>query len=277
MKLKRPRYSVEFDENGMFSMRTTSGTEVIDRGGLHEFVDMSWWKEVLSRGSHAERDEYQSRYHYLQVWKKADSVVIEKSQVVARGVLATQSGAKGGMSYETKATLLDAGLLLDVTRTYLDTYPSVSDSSLCFLSPGGFAKRFSLCTEDHLLYMSRNDGESQRKKTDRQSGIISSVIPRRLQSVHPRRGWGCVMGASCGFGVLLLSSTPTGVGELRATRPRPPAENKFDEIEFDWEPAGHRPAGYVEQARLLVAACSSVADIQALWEVVSSEEYSWAG
>lgn len=259
-------------QNGLFSL-VVGDQEIIDRGGLHEFIDLRSWKDKVLNGQpftpskpspniQTRADIYRKSWHYLQYYNKV-KIVNRRDGWKINGTLATADGIEGGMRYTTKITIDHSPIIkIDVWRKYIGKWSSVGDDSICFLSPGGFAKRFSVYTASNAneKYWIRDDGK-QWSLLINPAEPVERKIPNRLYARVDDRGWGAIFGQSVGFGLIVDSHTgPAMPGQMRCTRPRPPAETKFDEVEFQWGPSGPR-IDAVETASFRLIACKEITDI----------------
>ena len=267
-------YTMSVRANGLFSL-SVKGEKVIDRGGLHEFIDLRKWRERVMDGQpvvtqdapspsvETPADHYRRAWHYLQYYNEANIANKENGWEIS-GVLATAEGEVGGMEYHTRIEIDDSRVInILVSRKYLEDYPTVGDNSLCFLSPGGFAKRFMVQTasEHPDRYGVRDDGKLWEPLTHSE-GPVETQIPHRLRARIDGRGLGAIFGGEEGFGFGLIIDSfadATHPGQMRCTRPRPPAEQKFDEVEFQWGPGGKRSK--VETAEFRLVACTNTSDV----------------
>jgi len=273
MKVERPGYVIAFKPNGLFGL-TVGDVEVIDRGGLNEFLDLRDWRNpsamidgqptIAGRGENAS-DRYRRAYHYLQVWN--DAVVnVRGGEITVSGELTKESGAGGAMEFRMLYECGSYQIRLKVWRRYLADFEAVGDDSLCFLSPAGYARRFVGFAPEGI-YQSRNDDQTvYRERLAGAGQTCQTHVPDRLKTRTAKDGWAALMGDRAGFGVVVLGYGPGTDGEIRCTRPRPPAHYKFDEIEFQWRMGGARKAGDVETAEMIIVPCQSARDVQQVYE-----------
>jgi len=258
----------------------STNCEVIDRGGLNEFID-------LSAPIGSDPDAYREVWHYLQ-HECYNRITVDGSSAVVTGVTKTGVGQHGGMWFQNRYTFYEGRpfFQLEVTREYLHSFPLVADGSVCFLSPGGFARRF-FCHSPHPCgYWRRPDFEGylpdptaagrdnpdeccnivpEWEECTSNGGPLSSVIPIRVRMTGTKECWGAILNDSgVGFflSVVRYSGIDRNLGELRVTRPRPPAEKKFDEVEFQWAPGAQRSKGHRETGIFLVGVVPSGGNLE---------------
>jgi hypothetical protein len=242
--VERPGYRLKITPQGLLHVEVGNQV-VIDRGGLHEFIDLrAWHGEVVDGqptepGAKANRsDHYRDRWHWIQTSSK--SVLIEKrgGHLVISGCLQTpgrgENAPGAGMCFTTRIRCYNPYIRIDVDRRYISDYAAVGDNSICFLSPASFAQRF---LARGTRYATRSDGEPAWQYLKEPGEPVETRIPRRLRTelLPSGRAWALLMGERAGFGLVVIKAAGRHEGgELRCTRPRPPAEEKFDEIEFQW-------------------------------------------
>jgi len=266
-------YRLEITRTGLLHL-TTRGEVVMDRGALHEFLDMS--QKVPSRDPHG--DLQRSVHHYIQVYR--DVVIKERKEerdIHIAGQLDTEGGLSSSMEFQTFVKVDDTPIIkINVWRRYMRDIALSVDDSICFLSPPSFAEEFYVYSPE-MDYMIMDDDDITRWKlptTGQISGggdvAACTRIPRRLKATMRNSGYGVLMGDGAGFGVILADynvteGAPSSKGEFRAHRPRPPAEKKFDELEFQWSPTGPRSTGMIETAKFLVVPCGRPEDVEVVW------------
>jgi hypothetical protein len=259
MKHSNDFYDLEITKLGLMHL-TVGGEVVMDRGALHEFLDLSERVE----DDDGTGDRQRQVHHHIQLYRDAE---LERAgdKIVATGQLETEQGAGGVMSFKSTWTVNDGpGILLEVLRVYQEDVDVSGDDSICFLSPGGFAKTFHIFSPQGG-YMVRGDDEKAwaPHQVSGDDAHATTEIPVRLKAPIKESGYGAIMGERVGFGLVVqdykLHPSPQRVfqtGELRATRPRPPnADKKFDEVEFQWAPASRRLQGTIERATFLIVPC----------------------
>ena len=234
-------YSLTVDKRGLVALRAPDQQLLVRDGALHEFLDLS----SRVRGADPDGDRQRQVHHHIQLYRDAEVHRVDHREgctVTIRGELATAEGLAGLMAFETvlRVNLRDATVQLDVTRRYLAAVAWAGDDSICFLSPGGFARTFHVYSPEGG-YETRTDGEPAFSPVQNAPhGPFATCIPRRLRAPMAHGGYGVIMGDGVGFGLIVLGyDVPNGgmerqKGQFRATRPRPPAEQKFDELEFQW-------------------------------------------
>lgn len=273
--LQTEHFIIEPKENGLISFRLPNGLEIIDRGALHEVIDL----HHDFPDEDEQRDGYRNVHHYLGGFAPADKVVTQKNRIIIRGEAATSEGKTGAQWYQTIITLERGGRVarLRLKRRYLRDIKTSGDTSICFLSPGSFAQHFAVGANDAMYINSRGEEARQAGRWDSievKRGIARSEIPVRLRVGFKDHGWGALLNKdNIGFGLIVLAFSGTHPGEqhgeIRATRPRDskesPASIKFDEIEFQWMPGSPRPAGTVEEAVLILFPCTSPEEAQKMY------------
>lgn len=263
--VETPFYVLRINAAGLLSLWAKQGArqlEVMDRGALHETLDMARW------GKYANADILRAHDHHIQLYRDA-VVVAEGAQVRVTGELETEAGRAGILAFETLVEWREdsPNILLRVRRHYLKTCV-VGDDSLCFLAPMGFAKEFHMHTADGAAVYQTRDGDSfWGDFQDEIVGPYASVaVPRRLKAAMRTSGWGAVLGKHGGFVIVLLEYGPGTSGEMRCTRPRSAA---FDELEFQWMAGGPREKGLLETGCFLVAPCAHAAEADVLYTTVT--------
>jgi len=269
MRHKNKHYQLDVTDHGLLQLRV-GGECVMDRGALHEFLDLS---ERVAEDD-GTGDQQRAVHHHIQLYRTVkvsmeDMPDADGKMIKVLGELQTSTGIEGGMRFSSTFFVDDKpGIRLQVKREYLRGYKWVADDSLCFLSPGGFAKWFMAYT-DVGDYQERDDGEQWGKIQEVGSPRlpVKSMTPVRLKASVRDSGYGAITGGDntsrvVGFAVAMCDATiygpdgsaplEEGKGEIRCTRPRPPAETKFDEVEYQWAPGGPRKAGTVETASFLI-------------------------
>jgi len=262
MEISTSHYTVEVLSRGLIRFSGKDGV-LSDRGALHEVIEL--FPEVRVD------QKYRSANHFLGGLYCEDAKVVRtKSGILIRGESRTEEGR--GDTQEFRTVLMETDdprvLRIDVSRMYLRDIESSGDTSICFLAPGGATQRYAVGAV-RPTYMGIRSDEQKAWEPLAVEPMVEAPIPQRLKVGFTGHGWGCAMGTSEGFGLIVesLSSTQGQFvgGEIRATRPRPPAEKKFDEIELQWMPGGKRTKGAREHASLLLFPCSSVEEAQALY------------
>jgi hypothetical protein len=288
MKHSNDHYALSVRGSGLIRLRV-GDVELMDRGLLNEVNDRSHWgaeftefrkhndpkkrdPETGFRNRALFNDRYKNDHHYLQHLGQ-HYCYRDDSGIWIKGILGTRTDRRGAIEYSNLIQADDSPLIhLHIERRYLHSMSRGGDCSLCFLSPGGFAQRFSCYGEsgDYGIRRDKMDWEDPPKAAHDacigDNGIIYTHIPTRCR-VRTKSDpvWGCLMGAMTGFGLIVVSwtvgNTNTGAvdveGELRCTRPRPPAENKFDEIEFQFQRNGPREIGDFEHGHFILMPCRS--------------------
>jgi hypothetical protein len=243
----KPAYKLTLDERGLFQLETDWGGVIIDRGGLNEWRDHG---DGIPE-TQSERDGI----HWLQV---APAVVQAKDDyLISRGLLSKRTGGYnqettgvyGGMSWRNEIRAYDDFFTLDVWRRYLVDAEMSYDDSICFLSPPGRAWTFH-CSADR--YQTRKDGEPWAM-IDGAAPLLRREVTERIIGITASFGWGAMLGARGGVGLILMKYSPGTGGLLRLTRPEKMAEKKFDEIEFQFDRSGPRVDGHTQTARFLIA------------------------
>jgi len=260
-------YSLSITRQGLIHL-DVSGECVMDRGALHEFLDLSERVEDDGTG-----DQQREAHHHIQTFSYNSpheappaEVKREDGVILISGVLHSQGGATDGMRYRTEVCCDDSPIInISVERTYLRDFKRVVDDSICFLSPGGFASKFHVWSEDGDYMVMDDDDLTRWHPLDPLPPLgapAMTEIPRRLKASISTSGYGAIMGENVGFGLILDYSRigvtkcpPDGPGELRAHRPRPPAAHKFDELEFQWFADGPRYEGTREEASFQIVPC----------------------
>jgi hypothetical protein len=257
--IETPFYSLQINSIGLLSLTAKHGTkrtEVMDRGALHETLDVARW------GEYTNADILRKHDHHIQLYRDAD-ITVKEGYVCITGELATATQRAGILAFETHLTWRKDSpyITLKTRRQYLKSCV-VGDDSLCFLTPRNVAQQFCLHTNP-AVYQAREDKtpwrDFQKAATDL---YASTTVPRRLKAVIPTTGWGAILGTHGGFVVILMKYAPGTAGEMRCTRPRSGA---FDELEFQWAPGGSREKGLIETGHFLLAPCLSGTEANALF------------
>lgn len=271
MRYENKHYALRIKPEGILEL-AIDGAVVCDRGAVHEFLDMSSPVNNDPLG-----DERRRVQHHIQLYR--DAVISREftkggeTRFTVAGELATSTGTRGMMAFTTVYTARgDSPLIhIEVHREYMETVEFAGDCSICFLSPGGFARSFHMWSAAGV-YQARDDTQTawvKHSSTSEENRPHSTQVPERLKATMPSCGYGVLMGNVIGFGLALRRYTVTGVsvprkGEMRATRPRPPAERKFDEIEFQWSLGGRREKGDTEGGEFLLAGCRSTKEFEGM-------------
>ena len=283
-ELEGDGWTLRVTDKGLLHL-TVGDIVVCDRGALHEWIDLRHWGGRERDGQPTETvgapqgmqasDYYRHHHHWIQT--SAHDVTVEQypkhRSVAIHGVLGTPEGRRGGARFQTIASVTADAISLSVGREYLEDCPTVGDNSICFLSPPSFAARF-LARGD--TYATRDDGWSEWRELPHEPGaLVETHIPKRLRTQLDSNGraWAILMGEDAGFGVLVWSAERMGHltgGEIRCTRPRPPAEKKFDEIEFQW-PRGPAHVGDTETAIIELIPGKTAAEIAAKLDAIMTE------
>jgi len=266
MRMASKHWEVEALPNGLIRF-SAGGVVLSDRGALHEVLDMT----VRPGGTNEARDDHREVHHFLGGLHEDVERHVEKGRITIRGEARTAGGRGDTQWYETVLEVdRDPRFLrLTVQGKYLRALPRSGDDSICFLSPGGFALDFGVGSQAARYIGTRSDGEVWAN-LDSPGLWEASEIPRRLRVGIDEHGWGSITnGQGQGFILIVESFSSTDPkfthGEIRVTRPRPPAEKKFDEVELQWMPGGTREAGSVERAVLLLAPCANPEDAHRLY------------
>lgn len=246
--IETAEYSIRLDNRGLIDLRTPWGGQLIDRGGLNEWIDISQGVP----GDQAHRD----KIHWLQIGEAASVTKSDPATLICEGMLAKAGGPYGGMIYRNEMICRDRWILMKVWRKYIASSSFGADDSLCFLAPpsrtwsfhAGGGESYDVVDEETQKWVPIDDPHVE--------------IPTRLRACCQRTGWAAMLGSRGGLGVILLKYSPGTGGILRATRPRFKAEIKFDEIEFQFVPGGPRRDGDVQTGTFVLVPARS-------WEEVA--------
>lgn len=259
MHYQNSRYTLRISDIGLISI-SMNDQLLTDRGALHEFIDLS----VLDQPN---PDEQRRVHHHIQLYRKTKNIQTSKRTFSIAGELETSVGTSGGMLFETHITCHDRLVELELKRIFLQSYRLVGDDSICFLSPGGFACTYHLGKHKPFAAQLRSDTMLSWESAGEPREYYTHSIPTRLKG-RGSQLWACIMNETndAGFGIIMLNSEPRGQGELRITRPRPPAELKFDEIEFEFSRCGPRKKGATANATILFVPCQDVAEVERIYK-----------
>lgn len=245
---QRKYVSVVSLATGTFTMTLPSGAQVIDYGGLNEYLDTS----AGFRGSNEELDAQREHCHYLQKYVEGAVVSCAKNTVRVRGVLMSASGDVGDMEFSAEYRMLPDKIEIDVKRRYLRDVNAVADDSICFLGYDlGSLPTYRAVVPEGDGYIETREENTYFART---GDVDVSSSRKRLQAWSRSSVSGRILRAGReGFELRVLSYSPGNEGLIRVTHPRMSTDAKkpnFCEVEFQWAPGGSRSAGTVQKARM---------------------------
>jgi len=250
------RYAFTIDRRGLFQLSTAWGGVLLDRGGMHEWLD-------IHSGARTIREQWQrDLVHWLQIGPAIIEQQTER-EVVVSGLLSC-SGRLGGMSFRSHFVCYQRAILMRVHRRYTIGCNRVADDSLCFLAPPKRTQTFHC----------RVDGRYLTRVAVGVWGEYSpDIIPVATPVTDPKggrvtkRGWAGMFGEG-GVGVIVCEYSPGMDGLWRCTRPPILPEKKFDEVEFQWQLDGPRTRGQVQTGTFLIVPAKRADDVDELFREI---------